>query len=255
MGMKASPLGLDIVGLASEVRQFLSRAHDATLLKSNYLRYQDDTKAVANSPSMNNLKDFIISIGTTFPSSIPINIDLFHIYGSFLDVCFLRKLSNNNIHTFMKKKFSIPPTIVKSCSMTPSKYKYCTLYSELLRIRRICSKKEYIEIYDKLLQREFMSCGYFSIDHKIKSYVDKINNSFDANMKKIPISTEKPPLVYGSTSVFDRVSNSHLRVWKIVKDSLLDIEASLPVVIPSKKLKSILHTKKRYLLKMRNTNL
>ena len=128
------------------------------------MRYQDDTKAIAASTNVEDLKSFILIIGSMFPSHIPINIDCFHIYGSFLDVTFLRCLSDNSISTLVKKKFTSPSTILPSQSMTPSRIKYTTLLSELLRIRGICSKEIFISIFDELLAKEFKTKGYPTID-------------------------------------------------------------------------------------------
>ena len=183
---------------------------------------------------------------------ILINIDLFHIFGSFLDVTFLRKLSVEKIETLVKKKFTCPITVVNSSSMTPNRSKYCTLYSELLRIRRISSKKEFIALYDRLLSREFYTQGYLSVDSKIKFYIEQIDKNFDVNFVKIPKETKKSLVVYGAVSIFDSVTNSHRIVRKILRDSLTIFDANMPTLIPSNKLKMILHTKKRYLLKMKN---
>ena len=115
--------------------------------------------------------------------------------------------TDETFYTLLKKKFTTPPTVVSSTSMTPSKFKYCTLYSELLRVKRICSKQMYVDLYIKFLKREFTAKGYFSLDEKINSYNSKIIKSFDANMRKLPRErADRKPLVYGSTSVFDSVN-------------------------------------------------
>ena len=265
MGMPASPAGLDIVGLSSEVKRFQTKQFKFTELPSNlkstlncsleklvnYTRYQDDTNIVASSTEPEDLKNLTLNIGTLFSQRIPVNIDLFHIYGSFLDVVFLRKLSSGKIETFPKKKLTSPVTFIHSKSMSPTKHKYSTIFSELVRIRRICSKPSFIPFFDHLLAREFRSLGYTSIEKKIKKLIEEIRCKFDEKMFKIPAEKPYKRIVYGSTVVLDSVSNSHNIVRDILKSSLAEIDVTLPMKIPSKKLKTILHTKNRYLAKMK----
>ena len=272
MGMSASPICLDIVGLSSEVKRISinnSLPQDLPLqmyellnddeisLEGNlrsYMRYQDDTKAIAYSQKQTNIKFIILNIGTMFPSHIPINLDCFHLYGSFLDVTFLRSISSNRFTTMVKKKFTSPPTVLNPKSMTPPKLKNCSLYSELLRIRRICSKEKIINLYDSLLLREFKSRGYSNVETKIQLALNKINRNFDSSFKRLEKEVNTSKLVYGSTSVFDKFSNSHQVVRRILKKSLGDQDVRLPLLIPAKKLKSYLHTKRRYLAKLRSFN-
>ena len=192
MGMSGSPICLDIVGLSSEVQRISIHnslspnlpSHLYTLLSENeltlrgtvqtYMRYQDDTKAIAYSKEKTDLKFIILNIGTMFPRHIPINIDCFHIFGSFLDVTVLRSLTKNNFMTMVKKKFTSPPKVLNPNSMTPPKIKHSSLYSELLRIRRICSTEEVINLYDNLLRREYKSRGYKNVEKKIEIAIKKI---------------------------------------------------------------------------------
>ena len=199
MGMPASPVGLDIVCISSELKRFQIDTFNVKTpfcltpwcLPSNnnhilsYLRYQDDSKVVACSPKPEDLKNIVLNFGCLFPPQIPMNIALFHIYGSFLDVVFLRKLSSNKIETFPKKKLMFPVTFINSKSMTPNCFKFGTLYSKLLRIRRLCSQTNYVSIFDELLKNEFISVGYKSLSKKIKKYTSLIKERFDENLQKI----------------------------------------------------------------------
>ena len=204
MGMSGSPICLDIVGLSSEVQrisihnslpsnlpiQLYDLISDGRLtLRGNlqsYMRYQDDTKALAHSKLKSDLKFIILNIGTMFPCHIPINIDCFNIYGSFLDVTILRSLSTNEFTTMVKKKFTSPPKVLNPNSMTPPKIKNSSLYSELLRIRRICSNQNVINFYDSLLVREYKSRGYNNVEKRVRGAIKKISADFDKHFKKIP---------------------------------------------------------------------
>ena len=139
--------------------------------------------------------------------------------------------------------------------MTPTKIKSSTVYSELLRIRRICSRTEYVDLYDNLLAREYKSRGYSNIQHTITSSKSKILSNFNVDLMKIGPKVHEKVLVYGATCVFDTVYNTHDKIKHIIKDSL-DItnlnSICLPMTVPSTKLKRILHTKRRYLSKMRS---
>ena len=185
------------------------------------------------------------------PLTYSLNIDCYHIHKSFLNVTFIRSLSNNSIETLMKKKFTSPSTILPAASMTPNNIKLTTLFSELLRIRRICSKTKYVDLFDKLLEKEFTLKGYININIKITKFIKKINSDYDSRYKKIVASKKTTGLVYGATTIFDKTSNSHLIVKKILKCSLCKSDIKLPFLIPFKKMKSILQTKKRYLSKLR----
>ena len=81
--------------------------------------------------------------------------------------------------------------------------------------------------------------------------IEEIRCKFDEKMFKIPAEKPYKRIVYGSTVVLDSVSNSHNIVRDILKSSLAEIDVTLPMKIPSKKLKTILHTKNRYLAKMK----
>ena len=177
MGMSASPASLDIVGLAAEVVRLSNTIQSTVPTKmepylsttslelsktaiTEYARYQDDTEVIASSTSTEILKHLILNVGTMFPEQIPINVDLSHIFYTFLDVACLKKISSSNMETFLKKKFNAALKIVPESSMTPSKLKFSTLRSELVRIRRICSKPKFVDIYDHLLEKEYNERRY-----------------------------------------------------------------------------------------------
>ena len=264
MGMPASPVGLDIVCITAEIRRFQSNTFNLKLHTSDnyivlpssntflhkYLRYQDDTKAIASSEEIEDLRNIVLNIGTLFPQRIPINIDLFHNFGTFLDVAFLRKLSTNKIELFPKKKISSPLTFINAKSMSPNRFKFGTLYSELVRTRRICSQKHFIPIFDNLLLREFNAMGYNSISKKMKKFIKLIQERFDENMFRLPAAPSEKRTVYGSTSILDKSSGSHRVVRKLIKDSLGKIDATLPSLISSTKLKCLIYSKRIYLKKM-----
>ena len=145
--------------------------------------------------------------------------------------------------------------LVPSSSMTPHKIKISTLKSELLRIWRICYKQKYVDMYDKMLSREFKSKGYRKIDSVLKKTLDNFNTKYDGNFKKIEAEPKLRELIYGSTTSFDSVNNTHAIVHQIIKASL-DLKCfdrvCLPMSVPSSKLKQLLHSKKRFLSKLRS---
>ena len=198
MGMTASPASLDLVGLASEISRlsqyrqsrmpeplttFLSKDNFNKSKEAikDYSRYQDDTLVVVSSNSTNKIKHLVLNIGIMFPKTIPINIDLSHIFGTFLDVACLKTISSNKIETLIKKKIAAAIKAVPAFSMTPTKFKLSTIYGEMIRIRRICSKPILVSFYDNLLKREFERKGYCSIKNHMKRSIERINNNFDEN--------------------------------------------------------------------------
>ena len=134
--------------------------------------------------------------------------------------------------------------------MTTSRIKLSTLHSELIRIRRICSHQKYIDLYDSLLLREYETRGYANIKRTMEMAKLQISENYDANLKRKPTEAVSK-LVYGATSIFDTVSNSHVIVKNIIKNSLTFTDIRLPFTVPNVKIKRLLHTKKRYLQKTR----
>ena len=86
----------------------------------------------------------------------------------------------------------------------------------------------------------------------MKRSIERINNNFDENFEKKTVHADHENLVFGSTVTYDTVSNSHVIVKNILKNSMTFENVKLPMTVPSVKLKRLLHTKKKFLKKLRN---
>ena len=83
MGGHSSREGLDTILLASEIDLLKTPGLD-TYLKS-YMRLVDDVSLIANT-KFSNLRQLITLLGTHYPRSMPLNIQISFGYSQFLDV-------------------------------------------------------------------------------------------------------------------------------------------------------------------------
>ena len=255
MGNSSSGACLTLVGLTSEYHR-LTPPHNPKnnnlLCPSAYFRYLDDTKAIIESNNKVSMAATIINIGTMFPSTIPINVDLFHICSSFLDIITIRKLSSGTFSTLLKKNLSSPPAYIPFMSAIPSHYKLSALKTEMIRIRRTCSKPIFVWHMDNLLIRELNTLGHKNASIELNKFKTYIATNYDHNMSKITKDDEdnEQKKVYGATSKMEQIGGTHHKVTNIIKNALGDQETNLPMLVPSFKLKEILHTRRKYLAKL-----
>ena len=273
MGMGASPACLNLVGLAAEHRRIVKEPSDKSKAPVNpvnvvdthgkpfsdclaYRRYLDDTQALGESKYAMGVKKMIMGIATMFPSTIPINIDCSHIFSNFLDVTAIRESSTGAISTTVKRNITTPPSFVPNKSQVPFKVKMAGLNGDMLRIRRICSKEEYVKTQDTLLKNEYLALGYSS--HKINQAMEErreaIKNDFNSDYSRKETVKDMNNLVYGATSKMETGSMTHQVVKEIISSALGDNQARLPILIPATKLGEILHTKQRYMDKLRSSS-
>ena len=78
-----------------------------------------------------------------------------------------------------------------------------------------------------------------------------IEANFNDQFKKIDEKETTEGLVYGATTKREEAARTHHKVKRIVKYSLIKEQVKLPMEISSTKLGEILHTKRRYLRKLR----
>ena len=258
MGMGASPVCLNIVGLASEHRRLVSQGARSTTMGDckSYQRYLDDTRTLGESKNVDGIKDIIMNIATMFPKVIPINIECSHVYNTFLDVVSIRKLSTGKVETIMKKNMGTPPGFIPVQSKIPYRYKMSGLNGDILRIRRICSKPAYIKLHDEMLIREYITLGYHPkrIEESFQERLKVISEEFDSEMNRISKKEKMEGLVYGSTTKMEFGGETHIITKEIIRSALGDLEARPPMTIPSTKLVEFLHTRKRYFKKLRTSN-
>ena len=257
MGNSSSGACLDLVGLTAEFTKLASSTSAPTPLPSLYFRYLDDTKAILELSTKEETSSAIINIGKMFPPSIPINIDLFNVVASFLDIVTIRKLSTDSMVTIQKKNFSSPPTYIPYASSHPSIYKSSALKSEMIRARRTCSKPEFVALMDKMLKRELYTLGHKNAHSDMCKFASWIATNYDSNFVKIQKEEEEQDgddtasKVYGATSKMEKYSKTHYIVKNIIKQSLGSCNASLPMVVPTVKLKELLHSRRRYMAKLK----
>ena len=255
MGNSSSGACLNLVGLTSEFHKISpppSPHNKGPLQPSIYFRFLDDTKAIMECNDPSNMSASIINIGTMFPASIPINIDMFNVIGSFLDIITIRKLSTGTFETILKKNLSSPPAYIPFISAVPNHYKMSALKTEMIRIRRICSKNIFIWHMDKLLLRELAALGHKNGSHEMSTFKETINKDYDENFvkKKEDKEDDKTNRVYGATTKMETLGGTHIKVLNILSESLGNSEASLPMIVPTTKLKEILHTRRKYMTKL-----
>lgn len=253
MGNSASGACLTLTGLTSEYQKlsptFSPGLHNI-LTPSAYFRYLDDTKGIIEGDSGDNIKETIMNIGTMFPTTIPINIDLFSFCGSFLDITTVRKLSSYGLETIMKKNFSSPPGYIPYISAVPNQYKHSALKSEMIRIRRTCSKPIFIWLLDKLLLRELNSLVHKGAATEMSKYKNFIKSNYDDNMVRKEKEKDCNIRVWGATCRMEVKEGTHATVMKILKEALGDSEANLPTIVPSTNLKEVLTSRRRYMAKL-----
>ena len=260
MGNSSSGACLDLVGLTSEIQKLHPGSNSLPTPQPNmYFRYLDDTKAVLDNQKRDDNATIITNVGTMFPKCIPINIDMSHIAGGFLDIISIRKLATGKIETIMKKNFTSPPAFIPYISSHPNVHKLAALKSEMIRIRRTCSKPSFITTLDTMLNRELQTLGHISAPNDMFKFKEYIDNNFTKDFIRIDNKEDKDnphdrvkPIVFGATTALEACSRTHFIVTGLLQESLKEDQASLATVVPSVKLKEILHSRRRYMHKLRN---
>ena len=208
-------------------------------------------KTICESKDIVDIRNNIHSIISLFPRSIPINLECSHVLSVFLDVTIFRKTSTNTLETSLKRNMGTPPGFVPSQSSVPLKFKLSGLNTDALRIRKICSHQDLVKLHDKLLIREYKTLGYLAIDKFMDKIVKEISEACDSSFNRVEFKEKPVGLVYGATSVMEGDSQTHKVVNEIIKKSLGNEAAKMPMLIPATRLGELLHTKRRYFKKMR----
>ena len=267
MGLNCSGECLDLVCLVSEISfrgkvlfpEFSpcsERNENWTILDEGkmstkiikYLRYRDDTFTYGWGESADTVKNIIHSLGSAFLSTLDINVNLTHYVSSFLDCYFIKSITGNGFHTLIRRKGSVPVTFQHAESNSSYKSVAGVVSGEILRHRRICSNEDLIKTNDKCLEMELISRGYSKslISKLIENRKNDISRDFSEEYIRIkPVSTPKG-LVFGATTVYDSVWETH-KIMKYFIKGLLQVDARLPSVTSGPKLRSMYYTKKRYL--------
>ena len=165
-------------------------------------------------------------------------------------------MSTGAIQTTVKRNITTPPSFVPNKSQVPLRVKMAGLNGDMLRIRRICSKTEFVKTQDTLLEHEYLSLGYSNtnISRAMEERREANKHAFDSDLNRKETMKDTANLVYGATSKMETGSMTHLVVRKIISSSLGDNQARLPILIPATKLGEILHTRKRYMEKLRTSS-
>ena len=79
----------------------------------------------------------------------------------------------------------------------------------------------------------------------------EIEEQFDANYNRKDNARDMSGLVLGATVIMEKGSQTHIVVRDILKEALEDSTIRLPTLVPSTKLINLLHTKRKYLTKLR----
>ena len=270
MGNSSSGACLDLVGLTREFERVgvkdnipldkgLPNLDKDEIISVNmsplnsYMRYLDDTNGIFESDCPNKVMRCILGVGTMFPSTIEINVDIFHICGTFLDVVFVRKLATGKFVTLVRKELSSPPSYIPLSSAVPLKFKLSVMKSEMIRYRRICSEAKFVKIYENMLADELKALGYINIHRQMKDFEKEIKENYDTNMKKISGTTQDMEnMVFGSTSKYEHLAHTHTLVTNILCEALGENNTvKLPMLVPASKLKECLQTRKSYLNRMK----
>ena len=270
MGNSSSGACLDLVGLTREYYRvgmscnitLDNRITNQTSSEINsinmspllsYKRYLDDTNGIFESDCPDKVMSCILGVGTMFPNTIEINVDLFHICGSFLDVVFVRKLATGEFVTLVRKELSSPPSYVPYSSAVPMKYKLSAMKSEMIRYRRVCSEEKFVKFFEQLLTNELVALGYTYIHKEMDKFRKEIKEKYDSNAKKLSdVDSDLEGMVFGSTSKVEYVAHTHTMAKNILFKALEGSNSiKLPMQVPSTKLKEILHTRRSYLEKMK----
>ena len=263
MGNSSSGACLDLVGLTREFKRVgvrdnipldkgLSNMGKDEILSVNmspldsYMRYLDDTNGIFESDCPSKVMKCILGVGTMFPSTIEINVDIFHICGTFLDVVFVRKLATGKFVTLVRKELSSPPSYIPFASAVPMKFKLSVMKSEMIRYRRICSETKFVKIYESMLADELTALGFPNIHSQMEKFEKEIKEIYDNNMKKISgTAQDLENMVFGSTSKCEYLAHTHTLVTNILCEALGENnDVKLPMLVPASKLKECLQTRK-----------
>ena len=105
--------------------------------------------------------------------------------------------------------------------------------------------------FDTIIENEYRSLGYRCIKRITSRIKDTICKNYDENFLKIEEKEIPEGIVYGAVTKKESITGTHQIVKRIVKLSLVNKSVKLPMETPTTKLGEILHTKKRYLAKLR----
>ena len=218
----------------------------------DFMRYIDDTQAVISTKNYKITKELIMKMSKAYPDHIVLNVSLSLVYFCHLDCVGYKYVSTNKIVTFVRRNFIAPVNIIPFASNCPKSNKYCIILSEMLRYRRICSNVIFVKLNDQLLFNEMLKVGYsrsvlnkeFS---KALNYIEIKYNS-DTFEKEVDIG-DVEDLFYCGKITYDDPTGSH----KIIKTLLQgrNILKLKNVIVPQRKMKNILVTRRKHLKKLR----
>ena len=267
MGLGMSGEALDLVCLVSEIGMHgkitfpeLSRCseviegweikNESCMMDSviSYFRYRDDTFTYGEVDGDKSIKKTIHSLGSSFLSTLDLNVELSHFVGSYLDCVFYKKLSGKGFVSLVRRKGNFPITFQHASSNCGDSVINSIIGGEILRHRRICSTTKMAEMNDLCLKNELESRGYLPgfISKKIELRKRKISQDYDGSYDRKNARQASSGIVYGSMTVFDAAWNTHSALKNFIGMGLVE-NARMPMIVPGMRLKTKYYTKRRYL--------
>ena len=254
MGSACSGDSLDTICLAGELSYLstnLNTNNNETSTSSLfYRRFRDDIFSISCSSSIKHILNTLQIFCSVFHQRIPLQFKFSILLGCFLDCVLLKNITNNSYSTLPRLNLSAPISIPHQSSSSPLKYVYNSVFTNLLRVRRICNEDSIFLVYIEVIKDELRQSGYHenTISSIFQRCLTSITNNFSSTsyhriMEK-EVKIYPPAVNFIPCNIHNMVKECvHLSLLACGKNNIV----SNPAVKSPHNLKDMLFTRKKHL--------